>query len=282
LPLRKFSFGALKYFMQRKIGISFLLLVFYTVGTAQQVLPYQVNKEFTGDQGAVVSAHPLASKAGLSMLQQGGNAIDAAIATQLALAVVYPGAGNLGGGGFMLAYLNSGKTISLDYRETAPAKAFKDMFLDKEGNPIKQLSLTGPLASGTPGTVAGLFASMKYATLPFKKLIEPAIELAEKGFAITASQAQSFNSSKDDFKKVNDHAIAFIKNTEWKEGDLLIQNELAQTLKRIRSKGRKGFYNGHTARLIVKEMKKGQGIISLKDLKNYRAKERIAISYPYK
>ena len=282
LHLRKFSFGATKYSMQKKFYSTILLLAFYLVSVAQQLLPYQVNKEFAGPQGAVVSAHPLASKAGLTMLKLGGNAVDAAIATQLALAVVYPGAGNLGGGGFMLAYLKTGQTIALDYRETAPAKAFKDMYLDKEGNPITKLSMEGPLASGIPGTVAGLFASMKYATLPFEKLIAPAIELAEKGFAITASQAQSFNSSKDDFKKVNKHSIAFTKDAEWKEGDLLIQTELAQTLKRIRSKGRDGFYKGITARLIVKEMNKGQGIISLKDLKTYRAKERTALRYPYK
>ena len=279
---RKFSFDQILRLMYIRISTFVLLLFVFFSGNAQQTLPYNINKKIVGQNGAVVSAHPLASQAGLKMLKQGGNAIDAAIATQLALAVVYPGAGNLGGGGFMLAFLANGKTIALDYRETAPAKAYKDMYLDKAGNPITALSLEGPLASGIPGTVAGLFASMKYAKLPFKNIIAPAIELAEKGFAITASQAQSFNSNKAEFQKMNNHPVAFVKNTPWKEGDLLIQPELAQTLKRIRSKGAKGFYQGTTAKLIAAEMKRGNGIISMQDLKNYKAKERLAIRYNYK
>lgn len=250
--------------------------------TAQNKLPYHIDKKFVGNNGAVVSAHPLASQVGVDILKQGGNAIDAAIATQLALAVVYPGAGNLGGGGFMIAVLKNGKTISLDYREAAPAAAFKDMYLDKEGNPIKELSLLGPLASGIPGTVAGLFASKKYAKLSMYKLITPAILLAEKGFAITAAQAADFNEYKNDFISNNKMPVAFVKKEEWKEGDLLLQPELAKTLKLIRSKGSKGFYRGSTARLITAEMKRGNGIISRQDLKNYTAKERIAVRFPYK
>jgi gamma-glutamyltranspeptidase/glutathione hydrolase len=219
---------------------------------------------------------------GLSILKKGGNAIDAAIATQLALAVVYPGAGNIGGGGFMVAHLKSGKNITFDYREKAPAKASRDMYLDTAGNPIKNLSLDGHLAAGVPGTVAGLFASMKYAKLPFKTLIQPAIELAEKGFALTAAQAASFNSTKKEFLALNTTAVAFVKETEWKAGDILIQNDLANTLKRIRDNGQKGFYEGETARLIVAEMQKGNGIISLDDLKAYQAKERTALDFTYK
>jgi gamma-glutamyltranspeptidase / glutathione hydrolase len=268
--------------MNSKIYTLVLLLVFFISSQAQQSLPYAINKNFVSQQGAVVSAHPLASKAGLEMLQQGGNAIDAAIATQLALAVVYPGAGNLGGGGFMIACLNDGNILALDFRETAPAASYKDMYLDKEGNPLTQRSLYGPLASGIPGTVAGLFASMKYAKLPFKTLIAPAIDLAQKGFAITASQAQSFNENKSLFEKMNKTKVAFVSSLLWKEGDLLIQPALAQTLKRIRSKGAKGFYQGLTAKLIVKEMKKNKGIITLQDLKNYKVKERNAIRYHYK
>lgn len=247
-----------------------------------QSLNYSINKKFEGNNGAVVSAHPLASKAGLDMLLQGGNAIDAAIATQLALAVVYPGAGNLGGGGFLVATLSNGKTLAIDYREKAPGKAYKDMYLDKDGNPIQTLSLEGPLASGVPGTVSGLFASMKYGKLPMKKLIAPAIELAEKGFAITASQARSFNASKQDFLRNNKNKIAFVKEGGWKEGDLLIQPELAATLQRISSKGADGFYKGATAKLIVAEMKRSNGIISLDDLKKYKAKERTATRFNYK
>ena len=268
--------------MKRKKFLFILLLVNTFSSFAQPASPSSADKKFEGKNGAVVSAHALASQAGLDMLLQGGNAVDAAIATQLALAVVYPGAGNLGGGGFMVAVLKSGKTIALDYRETAPASAFKDMYLDDAGNPVTLSSIQGPLASGIPGTVAGLFASMKYAQLPFEKLIAPAIELAKKGFTISAAQAESFNENKATFTANNRNPIAFIKNTEWKEGDLLTQPELAQTLTLIRSKGAKGFYRGKTARLITKEMKTGKGIINLKDLKNYKVKERTAIRFPYK
>ncbi len=266
----------------KQIVLVFFLATAAVHSNAQQALTYRVNKQVDGKEAAVVSAHPLASQAGLQMLKAGGNAFDAAIATQLALAVVYPGAGNLGGGGFMLAYLKNGKTVALDYREKAPGKAHKDMYLDSNGNIMTGLSLNGALASGVPGTVAGLFETMKYARLPFKKLIAPAIELAEKGFTLTKSQAQSFNSNKAEFLQMNKWPVAFIKNVAWKEGDLLVQPDLAKTLKRIQAKGSKGFYEGETARLIVKEMQKTNGIISLQDLKNYKAANRTAIRYPYK
>lgn len=243
---------------------------------------YSIQKQITCTKGAVVSAHPLASMVGLDILKQGGNAFDAAIATQLALAVVYPGAGNIGGGGFLLAHLKSGENISLDYREKAPSKASRDMYLDEKGNAQSSLSRYGHLASGVPGTVAGLFASMKYARLPFKKLIQPAIDLAEKGFAITASQASSFNYNKKEFLEQNLSPVAFVKEEKWKAGDILIQKELANTLKRIRDKGQRGFYEGKTARFIVSEMQKGKGIITLDDLKNYQAKERAVLSFNYK
>ncbi|MEO6252997.1 MAG: gamma-glutamyltransferase [Ferruginibacter sp.] len=243
---------------------------------------YAVQKKISGSKGAVVSAHPLASMVGVQILKQGGNAFDAAIATQLALAVVYPGAGNIGGGGFMVAHLKNGKNISLDYREKAPAKASRDMYLDEKGEPQMHLSQDGHLAAGVPGTVAGLFASMKYAKLPFATLIQPAIDLAEKGFAITASQAASFNNIKKEFEALNTTRVAFVKETEWKAGDILIQKDLANTLKRIRDNGQKGFYEGETARLIVAEMQRGKGIISLDDLQHYRAKERDAVDFNYK
>ncbi len=268
--------------MSLKYIAALSLVLFLSKASAQSELPYTIPKKFVGEKGAVVSAHPLASNVGLQILKQGGNAVDAAIATQLALAVVYPGAGNLGGGGFMLACMNNGQTIALDYREAAPQLAFKDMYLDPAGNPIKELSLAGPLASGIPGTVAGLFASMKYAKLPFKTLIAPAIALAQNGFAVTAAQANSFNNNKTEFNQHNKHAVAFVKAGTWQQGDLLVQPELAATLKRISQKGAKGFYRGRTADLIVAEMKKGKGIISRKDLKNYKAIERKAVRFNYK
>ena len=267
----------------KNFSVGFLLLIsIFSQAQKTGAYNYHSQKNVTCSKGAVVSAHPLASMTGVKILKQGGNAFDAAIATQLALAVVYPAAGNIGGGGFLLAHLKDGKNISLDYREKAPANASRDMYLDNDGNPQMNLSQYSHLASGVPGTVAGLFASMKYAKLSFKKLIQPAIDLAEKGFAITASQASSFNSNKKEFLEQNISAVAFVKESAWKAGDILIQKELANTLKRIRDNGQKGFYEGETARLIVAEMQKGNGIISLDDLRSYEAKERDVLDFNYK
>ncbi len=243
---------------------------------------YETVKTQVCKNGAVVSAHALASQVGVNILKAGGNAIDAAIATQLALAVVYPGAGNIGGGGFMVIHLKNGKNVSIDFRETAPAAASKDMYLDANGNAQMNLSQDGHLASGVPGSVAGIFAAMKYARLPFKKLIQPAIDLAENGFAISESQAESFNSTKNEFIKYNSTVPVFVKSMEWKTGDTLIQKDLAATLKRIRDHGAKGFYEGETARLIADEMKRGNGILTEDDLKNYEAKTRGPLVFNYK
>ena len=243
---------------------------------------YEITKSIICKNGAVVSAHTLASQVGVSILQQGGNSVDAAIATQLALAVVYPGAGNIGGGGFIVAHLKSGKNIALDFREKAPAAATRDMYLDANGNPQTNLSLDGHLSSGVPGTIAGIFASMKYAKLPFKKLIEPAILLAEKGFAITENEAKSLNDNRDDFIRLNTVTPIFVKDNPWKAGDTLTQKDLANTLKRIRDFGLKGFYEGQTATSIINEMKRGKGIITYEDLKNYKAKERTPVVFAYK
>ena len=267
----------------KAISISLLILLPGIIVSAQiNPYNYKINKRIECKNGAVVSAHALASEAGVQMLKEGGNAVDAAIATQLALAVVYPGAGNIGGGGFMVAHLKNGKNISIDYREMAPAGASRDMYLDANGNPQMDLSQNGHLASGVPGTVAGLFASMKYAKLPFKKLIQPAIDLAEKGFVLTDDQARSFNGAKESFIKLNTVTPVFVKDNLWKAGDTLVQKDLANTLKRIRDLGAKGFYEGETARLIVEEMKRGNGIITEKDLKRYKAKTRTPIVFPYK
>ena len=252
--------------------------------TWAQINPYQysISKTAKGSNGAVSSAHPIASMVGLEILKKGGNAFDAAIATQLALAVVYPGAGNIGGGGFLVAYTEKKKSISIDYREKAPAASDRNMYLDKNGNPLMELSQNGHLASGVPGTIAGLFSSHQYAKLPFTTLIQPAIDLAEKGFVITAAEARSLNGTKSAFIKYNSVLPVFVKETAWKEGDTLVQKELAATLSRIRDQGAKGFYEGETARLIVEEMKRGKGNISLDDLKNYSAVQRPAISFDYK
>ena len=243
---------------------------------------YTIQKKVTCTTGAVVSAHPLASEAGLQILKMGGNAIDAAIATQLALAVVYPGAGNLGGGGFLVAHLANGKSIAIDYREKAPSKASRDMYLDEKGNANTNLSQDGHLASGVPGTVAGLFASMKYARLPFRQLIQPAIELADKGFVLTPAEARSLNSIQDELNKYNTVIPIFVNARNWKAGDTLIQKDLARTLQRISDKGRDGFYKGETARLVEDEMKRGKGMITMKDMADYKAVERTPVVFDYK
>ena len=243
---------------------------------------YSIRKKASGEKGAVVSAHPLATRAGLDILKKGGNAIDASIAVQLALAVVYPGAGNLGGGGFLVASLADGKTLAIDYREKAPAAAHRDMYLDSAGNPRTDRSQNGHLAGGVPGTIAGLFASHKHGKLPFSDLIAPAIELAEKGFAITAAEASSLNNHKASFVKHSTRPTALVKTKQWKAGDTLLQPELAATLKRVRDGGQKGFYEGETARFIVEEMQRGGGLISYDDLRNYQARVRTAIRFPYK
>lgn len=243
---------------------------------------YTVQKKVVAANGAVVSAHALASKAGIEVLKQGGNAIDAAIATQLALAVVYPGAGNLGGGGFMVARLGNREEIALDYREMAPGRAHRNMYIDADGMARTDLSQHGHLSGGVPGTVAGLFAALSYAKLPFKKLIQPAIALAEKGFVISRREASSLNGLRSDLLKYNTVPPVFVKDTPWKEGDTLVQTDLAHTLKRIKEKGAAGFYEGETARLIVEEMKRGNGIISYEDLKNYKARFRDPHVFDYK
>ena len=243
---------------------------------------YSITKKALGKNGAVVSAHPLASKTGAEILKKGGNAFDAAIATQLALAVVYPRAGNIGGGGFMVARLSNSELLALDFRETAPSAAHRDMYLDDKGNVEPNKSINGHLSGGVPGTIAGLFESMKYANLPFKILIQPAIELAEKGFVVTKAEADLLNSIQKDLEQFNTMPSAFNKSLPWIAGDTLVQKDLASTLKRIRDDGRQGFYEGETAKLIVDEMKRGNGMISFDDLKNYKAKWRTPHTFMYK
>ncbi|NCU04318.1 MAG: gamma-glutamyltransferase [Chitinophagaceae bacterium] len=264
--------------------LTVLFLLVYSISLQAQYNPfnYTIEKKAAGKKAAVVSAHPLASKVGVAIMKKGGNAFDAAIATQLALAVVYPGAGNIGGGGFLIAVTNKGEQVALDYREKAPASASRAMYLDKEGNAQTSLSQNGHLSSGVPGTVSGLFTTHQYAKLPFRQLIQPAIDLAEKGFVITESEARSLNATMGEFIRYSSKPTAFIKYGGWKAGDTLIQKELAATLKRIRDVGRKGFYEGETARLIVEEMKRGGGMISLADLKNYQTAKRTAMTSAYK
>ena len=249
-----------------------------------QINPYQyeIVKEKSFDNGAVTSAHPLASMVGAAMMQEGGNAFDAAIAAQLSLAVVFPGAGNIGGGGFMLARKVNGELIGIDYREAAPASASRDMYLDEQGNPIDGKSTRGSSASGIPGSIAGMISTHAYAKLPFAKLIEPAIEFAEFGYVISEREAKGLNADRANFLKYSSAPSAFTKKEVWKAGDTLIQPELAATLKLIQAKGLAGFYEGATAEYIVKEMQHSGGYVGLEDLKNYTPKFRKPLEFDYR
>ena len=259
-----------------------LLSVLFSHLAFSQFTDINIVKEIrTKDKGLVVSAHPLASEAGAKVLKMGGNAYDAVIATQYALAVVYPQAGNIGGGGFLVGVKNNGEKFTIDFRETAPEKSSRDMYLDKNGKANTDLSQNGRLAVGIPGSVAGFFATLKYAKLPMEKLIQPAIDLAEKGFAITEREANLLNSQMEFFNQHNKNKTVFQKD-KWKQADILVQKDLAETLKLIQKNGAKGFYEGKTAELIVAEMKRGNGIITLNDLKNYKVAERKPIVFDYK
>lgn len=224
------------------------------------------------DRAMVVSAHPEASRVGVDVLRAGGNAIDAAVAVHFALAVVYPEAGNIGGGGFLLYRQHDRKVDALDFREKAPAAATRDMFLDSSGRVLENRSLIGHLASGVPGSVAGMVeAHRRYGSMSWSALLQPAIQLAENGFAVTKRQADRLNENLPDFVRASTMSCSWFREAKWKEGDLLRQPELAATLIRVRDEGNGGFYAGKTARLLVEEMERGCGLITLEDLQSYRA-----------
>jgi len=228
-------------------------------------------KDIIAQNGMVVSAHCEASRIGATILMKGGNAVDAAVATEFALAVCYPEAGNIGGGGFMVIRKSDGTAEVIDYREKAPEHATRDMFTDSNGNVSEGISTDTHLASGVPGTVDGMItAHSRYGFLPFKDVIQPAIDLAERGFALTRRQANDLNYNRKNFIERNKGKISFVKDSLWKEGDVLIQEDLARTLEKIRDKGREGFYAGEVSKMISSEMRRGNGIIDSVDLANYR------------
>jgi gamma-glutamyltranspeptidase / glutathione hydrolase len=233
------------------------------------------------DRAMVVSAREEASKIGVEILKQGGNAFDAMMATEMALAVTFPFAGNLGGGGFMVYRMADGQIGSLDYREKAPLAASKDMYLDKDGNVIPQLSTLGILASGVPGTLAGIFeAQAKFGKLSPKQVLQPVIDLARNGYVVTKNQAESLKNHRQIFIQVNGPNTFFGK--EIKEGDTLKQPALANTLERIANKGKNEFYKGETAKILINHFQKNGGIISKKDLIQYKAVWRDPIVFPYR
>jgi gamma-glutamyltranspeptidase/glutathione hydrolase len=238
--------------------------------------------------GMVASQHELASKIGVDVLKKGGNAVDAAVAVALALAVVYPEAGNLGGGGFMVIRFKDGRTTAIDYREMAPAAATRDVFVDKNGELIRGEggSTVGYRAAGVPGTPAGLdLAFQKYGSkkITWKELVEPSRLLAQNGYVLTHRLAELFKSYKSTLEKYEDSKRIFLNNGKmFQEGDTLKQPELAATLARMQKLGANEFYTGQTARLIADDMKRNNGLITLEDLKNYVAKERAPLRGTYR
>lgn len=239
------------------------------------------NRGFLAERAIVVSAREEASKIGVMMMEKGGNAFDAMVATELALAVAFPFAGNLGGGGFMVYRLADGTSGSIDYREKAPLAATRDMYLDENGDVIPGLSTLGAMAVGVPGTIAGVFeVHRQLGSLPIEEILAPVIELAEKGVLVTENQAKRLDNSRADIIKVNGANTFFAQ--EFKAGDTIKYPALAETLRRIAKNGRDEFYKGETAQKLVDFIQKSGGIITLEDLANYEAKWRDPIQFQYK
>ena len=238
------------------------------------------NRGVTAKKAMVVSAREEASKIGIAILQKGGNAFDAMVATELALAVAYPYAGNIGGGGFMVYRKKNGEVGALDYREKAPLAASKDMYLDKNNAVIKGKSTLGAMAVGVPGTVAGVFAvHRKFGTLSIEEILAPVIELARRGVIVTMKQEKRIAKFQASFLQANKDSILF--NDAWKEKDTIKYIALAETLSRIQKNGRDEFYKGETAKRLVKFMQANGGIITLEDLEKYEPKWRDPITFTY-
>ncbi|QPF72943.1 gamma-glutamyltransferase [Roseateles sp. DAIF2] len=237
------------------------------------------------ENGMVVTAQHLATRVGVDVLKDGGNAVDAAVAVGYALAVVYPAAGNLGGGGFMTIQLADGRKTFLDFREKAPLATTANMYLDKEGNVVKGLSTRGHLAVGVPGSVSGLeFAREKYGTMKRPTLLAPAIALADKGFALDQGDIDMFRTATEDFRKDPASAAIFLKKdgAPFEVGDKLVQKDLARTLKAVSDQGPAGFYKGKVAAALVKSSQAGGGIITQADLDQYATRELAPIECDYR
>jgi gamma-glutamyltranspeptidase/glutathione hydrolase len=261
--------------------LSLFLIALFFVGCVQKRLG--VNNSGQYYNGMVVCAYPDASQVGLDILKKGGNAVDAAVAVQFALAVTFPEAGNLGGGGFMVYRSKTGESNTLDYREKGPAGASANMYLDAAGNVIPNMSLYTHQASGVPGSVDGMVeAHRKYGKLKWADLVQPSVDLARNGFKISKHLAVDLNGIQQQVKRLNPGKTYFIKEGGWKEGEILVQEDLAKTLEQIRDKGRAGFYDGIVANQLVAEMRSGNGLITNADLQNYHSVWRKAITGNYK
>lgn len=268
------------------------LLIVNSISPASAFTPRSIAAAFRepvrAPHGMVASTSAIASEVGVGILRRGGNAVDAAIGVAFALAVVYPAAGNLGGGGFMMIRLRDGRSTAIDYREMAPLAASRDVYLDARGQLIRGegSSTLGYRASGVPGTVAGMdLALKKYGSGRFTwtQLIEPARRLASRGFPVSYSLARSLRSNTDTFNLYADSRKIFLNNNNhYNDGDLLRQPELAATFARLQTGGAREFYEGRTAQLVVADMKRNQGLITLEDMRGYVAKERQPLRGTYR
>jgi len=265
LKLTRIAFGA---------SLAFLLAPSHAFSTAP----------VAAENGMVVSAQHLASEVGVDVLKRGGNAVDAAVAVGYALAVVYPAAGNLGGGGFMTIQLADGRKTFLDFREKAPLAATPDMYLDKDGNVIKGASTKGHLAVGVPGSVSGMeYAREKYGTMNRARLIAPSVQLAEKGFVLQQGDIDLLRTATKDFQEDQASGAIFLNKGEpYKAGDRLVQRDLARTLREVSNKGTDGFYKGWVAKAIADSSKAGKGLITMEDLAQYKTRELAPVECDYR
>ena len=270
----------MQYKFKNSLFYKILISIFFIISCNE------TQKDVVSKNGMVSSAHPIASKVGIDILKNGGNAFDAAIGVHFALSVVYPNAGNIGGGGFAVYRLNDGEVGSLDFREKAPMKSYRDMYLsnlEDESIVDDKKSKIGHLASGVPGSVDGMVKiHEKFGSIDWKLLLQPSIDLAKNGFNLTLKQSNSLNKVMMVFDSINNSKVSFVKDIEWEENDVLIQKDLSKTLERIRDKKRDGFYSGITADYIINEMNSGNGIISYEDLNNYSSIWRKPIVGEYK
>ncbi|RZN82719.1 MAG: gamma-glutamyltransferase [Winogradskyella sp.] len=266
--------------MRNLFFLTFILLLFNCKEASKKTKKITKNRGLVTDKAMVVSAREEASKIGIQILKLGGNAFDAMMATEMALAVAYPYAGNLGGGGFLIYRLSDGEIGALDYREKAPLAATKDMYLDEDGNVISGKSTVGPFAIGVPGTIAGIFkAQERFGKLDVKTILQPVINLADTGFTITDNQERRFRNYDSIFTVVNRKQIPFNKTV--KSGTNFTNTYLAKTLERIANNGRDEFYKGETAKLLVDFLQAKGAIITLEDLAKYEAKWRKPIQFQY-
>jgi gamma-glutamyltranspeptidase/glutathione hydrolase len=265
---------------KKKLSIFYALLIM-VFSCQESTTITEESRGFIAEKAMVVSARREASKIGLLMLEKGGNAFDAMVATELALAVAYPFAGNLGGGGFMVYRLADGSSGSIDYREKAPKAATRDMYLDENGDVIPGLSTLGAMAVGVPGTIAGVFeVHSKLGSLPMEEILAPVIELAESGTVVTENQAKRLANARPDIIKINGENTLFAK--EYVTNDTIKYPALAQTLRKIAKNGKDEFYKGETARKLVDFIQSSGGIITLEDLSDYEAKWRDPIVFDFK